>query len=411
MHPDDVTRCVHRPEVPIDGFASLAAPVTRATTIPFPSGEAYALRKQRGPDGYSYGLAGTPITRVLEAQVAALEGAARAVLTPSGLSAVTLAMLACLRPGNRVLIPDAVYPPVRDFAAGHLVPFGVAVTYYDPMLGAGIAGLMDERTRLVWVESPGSSTFEVQDLPTIAAAAHARGALVGCDNSWATPLLHKPLQLGADLVVEALTKFVAGHSDVFMGSIAARDPDLHERLRATVNVLGIGVSPDDCALVLRGIETLPVRLERSAATAHRLMGWLADRPEIERVLHPSIPGTPGHDQWRRDFRGGTGVFGVTFRAPYAMQVTPALSALRVFAIGASWGGTRSLVAPMPISPFRSATRWTGPEPVLRISAGMEDPGTLQTDLEAFLAALHAPGSNQHANEAAMVAAGNGRSLG
>lgn len=411
MHPDDVTRCVHRPEVSTDGFASLVAPVTRATTIPFPSGEAYALRKQRGPDGYSYGLAGTPITRVLESQIAALEGSARAVLAPSGLAAVTLAMLACLRPGDEVLIPDTVYPPVRDFAAGHLVPFGIAVTFYDPMLGAGIAALMNERTRLVWVESPGSSTFEVQDLPAIIAAAHAHSVLVGCDNSWATPLLHKPLQFGADLVVEALTKFIAGHSDVFMGSIAAQNPDLHERVRATVKLLGIGVSPDDCALVLRGIETLPIRLERSAVTAERLIAWLADRPEVERVLHPSHPGTAGHDAWRRDFYGAAGVFGVTFRASYARQVTPALSVLRVFAIGASWGGTRSLVAPMPVSPFRSATNWTGSEPVLRISVGLEDPVALQSDLAAFLAALHAPGCNQHTNEAAMVAAGDGRSLG
>jgi len=409
---NDVTRCLHRPDVSRQGYASLAVSVERASTIPFPSGEAYAQRKQRGPDGYSYGLAGTPTTRVLEAQIAALEGADRAVLTPSGLSAVTLAMLACLRPGDRVLIPDTVYPPVRDFASGHLGPFGVTVAYYDPTLGAGINALMDDRTRLVWVESPGSSTFEVQDLPAIASAAHVRGALVGCDNSWATPLFHKPLRLGADLVVEALTKFISGHSDVLMGSIAAHDPAIHDRIRATAKTLGIGVSPDDCALVLRGIETLPVRLARSASTGAELMEFLAARPEIETILHPSRPDAVGGCFWSRDFRGAPGVFGATFRQPYADRITPALAALRLFAIGASWGGTRSLVAPMPIAPFRTATRWQGSEPVLRISAGLEDPEDLLADLEAFLRALHAAPSSQElaTGEPAMVADAERRRL-
>lgn len=383
----DATRCIHRPAIVTEGYASLAVPTHRASTIAFPDGNAYARRKERGPDGYSYGLAGTPTTRTLEAQIAALEGANRTAVTPSGLAAVTLAMLAVLRPGDELLAPDTVYPPVRDFVAGHLAEFGVSARYYDPLVGAGIATLLSGRTRLVWTESPGSTTMEVQDLPAIAAVAHARGALVGCDNSWATPLLFKPLAHGADISVEAVTKYMSGHSDVLMGSIATNDPALHAKIRTVIRHLGIGVSPDDCSLALRGLETLDVRLERSARTAMDLAKWLQGWPEVERVLHPALPDCPGHSVWARDFAGASGTFSVLFRQGYAEQVTTALSALRLFAIGASWGGTRSLVAPMAVRPFRTATAWTAPDPVLRISVGLEHPDDLRADLDAFAAVL------------------------
>lgn len=384
---DDTTRCVHQPEIPTEGFASLNVGTHRASTIVFDDGEAYARRKERGPDGYSYGLAGTPTSRTLEAQITALEGGLRTVLTPSGLSAVTIAMLSILRPGDSVLIPDTVYPPVRDFAGEHLTVFGIKPTFYDPLIGAGIGDLVDSRVKLVWVESPGSTTMEIQDLPAIAGAAHARGALVGCDNSWATPLLFKPLAHGADLSVEAVTKYMGGHSDLLMGSITVRDPDLLRRVRGTVRHLGVGVSPDDCSLALRGIQTLAVRLKHSGEVASELAQELSRRAEVERVLHPALPDCPGHDLWRRDFAGASGVFSVVLKPRYADAVANALAALRLFRIGASWGGTHSLVAPMPVRSSRTVTGWHGAEPVLRVSVGLESPGELRADLERFFEAL------------------------
>ena len=388
---DDQTRCIHAPSISTDGYASLSVGVARASTIVFPDGEAYARRKERGPDGYSYGLAGTPTARTLEAQIAALEGGYRTALTPSGLSAVTTSILAVLKPGDSVLIPDSVYPPVRNFATGFLASLGIVPAFYDPLLGAGVADLMDERTRLVWVESPGSTTMEVQDLPAIAAAAKARGALVGCDNSWATPLLFKPLGLGADLSIEAITKYIGGHSDLLMGSITSKDAAVHDRIKKTIGDLGLGVSPDDCALALRGVQTLSVRLRQSAETALDLAVWLAAHPSVERVLHPALPGCPGHEVWVRDFNGASGVFTVVFKARAAKRLYEAVSELRVFRIGASWGGAHSLIAPMTLNGARSATVWSGPDPMLRISVGLEAPAALRVDLERMLSALE-PGS-------------------
>ncbi|MFY7959265.1 MAG: cystathionine beta-lyase [Elsteraceae bacterium] len=391
---DDQTRCIHPPAISTAGYASLSVGVERASTIVFPDGESYARRKERGPDGYSYGLAGTPTARTLEAQITALEGGYRTVLTPSGLSAVTTAMLAVLRPGDSVLIPDSVYPPVRNFATGFMANLGVTPVFYDPLLGAAITDLIDERTKLVWVESPGSTTMEVQDLPAIAAAARARGVTVGCDNSWATPLLFKPLANGADLSVEAITKYIGGHSDLLMGSITSRDAAVHDRIKKTIGHLGLGVSPDDCALALRGIQTLAVRLRQSSATALELAQWLVGRPSVERVLHPALPTCPGHAVWTRDFEGASGVFTVVFDRRCAARLYEAVSALSVFRIGASWGGAHSLVAPMTLSGARSATVWTGPDPMLRISVGLEATEALRADLEGMLATLDGKATEQ-----------------
>lgn len=396
---DDTTQCVHQPVVSRDGFAGLNVGTHRASTIVFDDGGAYASRKERGPDGYSYGLAGTPTSRTLEAQIAALEGALRTVATPSGLSAATISMLSILRPGDAVLIPDTVYPPVRTFALGHLSTFGIVPIFYDPLAGAEIKSLIDERTTLVWVESPGSTTMEVQDLPAIVAAAHARGALVGCDNSWATPLLFKPLAHGADLSIEAVTKYIGGHSDLLMGSISVRDPSLLERIRKTIGHLGIGVSPDDCSLALRGIQTLAVRLKHCGEAAFQLARTLAARHEVACVLHPALPECPGHEIWKRDFAGASGVFSVVLKPNFSAQVWQALDALRVFKIGASWGGTHSLIAPMPVRSSRTATAWDGAEPVLRVSIGLESPSDLLTDVHRFFDAL-ASGAHTHVGRVA-----------
>lgn len=388
MH--DLTLCVHHPVVSQEGFASLAVPTYRASTIVYEDAESFARRKQRGPDGYSYGLQGTPTTRTLEAQITALHGGTRTVLTPSGQGAVALVMLAVLVPGDRVLIPDTVYPPVRDFCINYLAPRGITFTAYDPLIGEDIASLIDDQTRLIWVESPGSGTMEVQDLAAISRAAKTRGILVGCDNTWASPLLFKPLAHGADFVVEALTKYVGGHSDLLLGSVTVSDLGLRLKLKDTLRLLGIGVSPDEVSLALRGIETMGLRVAHTGRIAEEFARRLSTQPSVERVLHPALPSCPGHDVFKRDFKGGSAVFSIVLKPGAERRLDAGLGALNVFALGASWGGTRSLVAPMAIKEGRTATVWASEGTVLRISIGLEDPDELWSDLERLLGALQRP---------------------
>ncbi len=383
----DLTLCVHHPAVSHEGFTSLAVPTYRASTIVYPDAETFAQRKDRGPDGYSYGLHGTPTTRTLEAQLTELHGGVRTVLVPSGQAAVTVVMISVLLPGDKVLIPDTVYPPVRGFCANYLKPRGIDYDVYDPLVGDEIAGLIDERTKLVWIESPGSGTMEVQDVPAIVRAAKAKGALVGCDNTWASPLLFKPLACGADFAIEALTKYVGGHSDLLLGSITIKDFDLRQRLKDTLRMVGIGVSPDEAALALRGIETMGVRLAHMGRISEEFARRLEKHPVIDRVLHPALPSCPGHAFWKRDFTGSSAVFSVVLRPDRDENLGPALTALRVFAIGASWGGTRSLIAPMAIKGDRTVNPWTSEGTVLRISIGLEDPDDLWADLSDLFAKL------------------------
>ncbi|MBS7707719.1 cystathionine beta-lyase [Chelatococcus asaccharovorans] len=385
----DQTLCIARSMAPADGFASLTVPIHRASTIVFPDAEAYLNRNNHGPDSYSYGLHGTPTNRTLEAQIAALEGGAHALVVPSGLSAITLVLAAFLKPGESVLVPDTVYPPVRSFCDQYLTSVGITTTYYDPLLGASIAELIDASVRLILVESPGSTTMEVQDVPAIVAAAKARGVLVACDNAWATPLLFKPLAHGADFAIEAVSKYMGGHSDLLMGSVAVTDFTLFTRLKDAFKLWGLGVSPDDCSLALRGLETLAVRLERSGAAANDLAHWLQDQTGIERVLYPPLLDSPGHAEWRRDFHGASGVFTVVIEQRYAPVIPTALSRLRLFAIGASWGGTRSIVAPMDIASARTVRPWNGGLSLLRFSIGLECIDDLKADLKRLLIGLSA----------------------
>lgn len=399
----DPTRCVHHPVVSQEGFASLAVPTYRASTIVYPDARSFAARKLRGPDGYSYGLQGTPTTRTLEAQLTELQGGVRSVLVPSGQAAVTIVMLSVLKPGDCVLIPDTVYPPVKSFCAQYLQPRGIDVVIYDPLVGSEIAQLMDHRTKLVWVESPGSGTMEVQDIPAIVTAAKAHGALVGCDNTWATPLLCKPLTLGVDFVAEALTKYVGGHSDLLLGSITVDDLALHQQLKDTLRMVGIGVSPDEASLALRGLETMGVRLAHmgpvSEAFARRMQGSSA----IERVLHPALPDCPGHAVFRRDFKGSSGLFSVVLKPDLEAHLDDALGALKIFAIGASWGGTRSLIAPMAIAGDRLLSDWSRRGLVIRISIGLEDPDDLWADLSAFLGIFENAHSSLQARQGRKIA--------
>lgn len=385
----DQTRIVKTPKLRTEGFASLAVPTLRASTIVFPDAAAYADRAARGHTGYVYGLYGTPTTRALEERITALEHGAWTFLAPSGQAANAFAVLPFVKAGDHVLLADTTYPPMRDFADTDLTRFGVAVDYYDPTSIEDLERRFTERTRLVWCESPGSTTMEVQDLPRVVDVAHRRGALVACDNTWATPLGCKPIDHGADLVTEALTKYFNGHSDLLMGSISVARDELITPIRSAMSRSGIGVSADDVAQVLRGMETMSLRLAHASRVAERLMDRLEACDLVDRVLHPARPNTPGHDLWKRDFLGASGLFSVVFVPEATAHVAPALDVFEIFAIGASWGGTHSLVAPMPVRRNRTARPWTGEDLVLRFSVGAEAEEDLLADLDAFLADLAA----------------------
>jgi cysteine-S-conjugate beta-lyase len=393
----DQTRTVIPPEASTEGFASLSVPTYRASTILFSDAESYSARGQRGLDGYSYGLHGTPTSRTLEAQLTELEGGARTVLVPSGQSAITVVMLTVLMPGDTVLIPDTVYPPVTGFCANYLKPRGINHRTYDPMAGGRLADLIDETTRLVWVESPGSTTMEVQDIPAIVAAAHAKGAYVGCDNTWATPLLFKPLAHGVDFSMHALSKYAGGHSDLLLGSVTVSDLELRKRLRDTMRMLGLGVSPDDASLVLRGLQTMGVRLAHVGKVSLDMAKRLAARPDMGEVLHPALPNCPGHEYWARDFAGCSGLFSVVLPAGAETHLGDALSKLKIFAIGSSFGGTRSLIAPMSVKAHRALPEKPHEGTILRISIGLEDPEDIWADLVTLFDALREPQEMAHAS--------------
>lgn len=383
----DLTRVVHHPVQKMDGFASLTVPTYRASTIKFDTAEDYANRKYRGPDGYTYGLHGTPTTKTLEDQLSGLEQGERTVIVPSGQAGITIVFLTVLRPGDKVLIPDTAYPPVRGFCVNYLAPRGIDHEVYDPMIGAGIADLVCDRTKLIWMESPGSTTMEFQDVPAIVKVAKERGIMTGCDNTWATPLLFKPLAHGVDFSMEALTKYVGGHSDILLGSISVKDVPLHRALKDTTRMIGIGVSPDDCALALRGLETMGVRLGHIGRVSTEFAERIAGLPGVDRVLHPALPECPGHEFWKRDFAGCAGVFSVVLKPETEPLLGDALTAMKTFAIGASWGGTRSLIAPMSVKGERVVSPWTEDGTILRISIGLEDPEDLWDDLAMVFAAI------------------------
>lgn len=385
----DLTNCVKTPVISQEGYASLTVPTHRASTIVYPDATAFAKRHDRGPDGYTYGLHGTPTVRTLEAQLTALQGGVRTLVVPSGQAAVSLVMLAVLKPGDRVLIPDNVYPPVLSFCTQYLAPRGIEHDVYDPMVGAGIAAYIDARTKLVWIESPGSGTMEVQDVAAIAKAAKAKGALVGCDNTWATPLLFKPLEHGVDFVSEALTKYVGGHSDLLLGSITVGDLAHRDLVKGAVRAIGIGVSPDECALALRGIQTMGVRMAHVGRVAEDFARRLSSAAPVSRVLHPALASCPGHEFFKRDFRGASGLFSIVLKPGYEAALNKGMGALKVFSIGASWGGTHSLVVPMAIERKLSGEFRRENGAILRLSIGLEAEEDLWADIAALMATLEA----------------------
>ena len=304
----DDTRCLPINRASRDGFDSLAEPVFRASTITFPTVAAYQQRRDQVYDGYSYGLYGTPTSRSLEMRISELEHAERTIVLPSGFAGIAVVTLACATSGQRVLFPDNCYDTVRPFALQFLAGLGIEAAFYDPAIAGDIDALLDDRVALVWVESPGSVTLEVQDVPAIAAAARARGIKVAADNAWATPLRFRPLDHGCDFSLYPLSKYLGGHSDIIMGSVAVRDQALYRQLKDVSRFLGMGVSADDASLALRGIETLAVRLDRSEASALALVQAARSHSSVTDVRYPALPTSPGHALWQRDFSGSSGVF-------------------------------------------------------------------------------------------------------
>jgi cystathionine beta-lyase len=375
------TRAGHLGRDPERFLGAVNTPVFRASTMVFPT-VADLERADRGEhEGITYGLHGLPTVTDLQDAVAALEGGHRALAVPSGLTATTLPLLALAKPGDHVLITDSVYGPTRRFADLHLARLGVDVEYYDPLLGAAIESRIRPTTRVVFCESPGSLTFEVQDVPAIAQAAHRHGARVVIDNSWATPLFFRAFDHGVDVSVHAATKYIGGHSDVLLGLIVANEatfPALH-RLWTD---MGVTASSDDCFLGLRGLRTLPVRLERHQTSAVQVATWLRQRPEVREVIFPALPGARGHELWKRDFRGATGLFSIVLHPVPQGRVRAMLDGMRLFSMGYSWGGFESLMIPLRPDHVRTATRWDAGGPGLRLHVGLEDPDDLMADLDA-----------------------------
>jgi cysteine-S-conjugate beta-lyase len=361
-------------------------PVYHASTVLYPSADDFLARRAR----YVYGRRGTPTSEALENALRELEGPACAgvALLPSGLAAISTALLSVLKAGDHLLVTDSAYQPTRKFCDGILERYGVTMTYYDPMTGAGIAALMRPNTRAVFVEAPGSLSFEVQDVPAIAEAAHAGGAVVLMDNTWASPLYFRPLDKGVDLSIQAGTKYIGGHSDVMLGTVSARAA-VWDRLRGTVHALGLCVGPDDMYLGLRGLRTLGVRLAQHYQSGLKVARWLAARPEVARVLHPALDTCPGHATWARDFSGASGLFSVILKPVAQSAVNAFLDELDLFGIGASWGGFESLAIPFDCTAIRTATKWAPGGPTVRFHIGLEDVDDLIGDLERGFAALAA----------------------
>lgn len=383
---DPQTRLVTAGRDPRDNHGFVNPPVYHASTVLYPSAEDFRAHRAR----YQYGRRGTPTTEALESALAALEGpqCTAVALVPSGLSAISAALLAVVRSGDHLLVTDSAYGPTRNFCERMLKRLGVDTTYYDPLIGAGIAEHFRPNTRAVFVESPGSLSFEMQDVPAIAAAAHHRGALVLMDNTWATPLYFRPLEHGVDLAIQAGTKYIGGHSDVMLGTIAANAATA-DALKDAVRLCGLCEGPDDVYLGLRGLRTLAIRLERHYQSAVAVARWLEQRPEVLRLLHPGLPSHPGHAIWKRDYSGASGLFSMVLKPVPQQAVDAFLDTLALFGMGASWGGYESLAIPFDCTALRTASRWAPGGPTVRFHIGLEAVDDLIADLERGFAALAA----------------------
>lgn len=383
-HPD--TRLVTAGRDPRGNHGFVNPPVYHASTVLYPSAEDFLAHRAR----YQYGRRGTPTTEALENTLAELEGpqCAGVALLPSGLAAISAAFLSVVRTGDHVLVTDSAYGPTRNFCERMLKRLGITTTYYDPLIGAGIAEHFRPNTRAIYLESPGSLSFEMQDVGAITKAAHEKGVLTLMDNTWATPLYFRPLEHGVDLAIQAGTKYIGGHSDLMLGTVAANAAAL-AALKDAVRLCGLCEGPDDVYLGLRGLRTLAVRLERHCKSGVAVARWLEQRPEVLRLLHPALPSHPGHAIWKRDFSGACGLFSMVLKPVPPKAVYAFLDALELFGIGASWGGYESLAIPFNCAPLRTAVRWAPGGPTVRFHIGLEAVDDLIADLERGFAALAA----------------------
>jgi cystathionine beta-lyase len=379
---DSETQLVHTGRDPSSHGGMVNTPVFRGSTILSNSLTEWESRKLPGNPYASYGRFGTPTTRALETALAELEGGYRAIVFPSGLAACTHSLMALLRPGDHALISDSVYGPTRNFAQNVLTRFGIAVEFFDPLAGADIRHQIRPTTRVVFVESPGSATFEVQDIPAIAQAAHRVDAFVVMDNTWASPLFFQPFAHGVDISIQSATKYIVGHSDALLGAATANER-AWDLLQRSAHDFGQTAGPDDLYLALRGLRSLSVRLNRHWENGVLLAESMARHPMVAKVLHPALPGDQGHALWRRDFKGASGLFGVALRPVSREALGVFFDSLELFGIGLSWGGYESLALPLD-APTRNARPWTHEGPLLRIHAGLESCNDLIRDMQSAL---------------------------
>ena len=383
------TTLIHHPYTPPAGFDAVPVGVHKASTVLFADTAAMRARDWRHTRAYTYGLHGTPTTFTLEERIATLEGGTHCVLTPSGLAAITMVNLALLRQGDEVLLPDNVYGPSREQARGLLEPLGISHRLYDPMDAAALPGLLAERTRLVWLEAPGSVTMEFPDLRSLVRAVKAHGATVALDHTWGAGLAFEPFALGdglgVDISMQALTKYASGGADLLMGCVTTHDESLHQRLMLAHMRLGLGVAANDAEMVLRSLPSLALRYAAQGATGLALAQWLGAQRAVTHVLHPALPGSVGHEHWKALCTQAAGLFSVVFDASIgAARVDTFVDALELFRIGYSWGGPVSLVVPYDLKSLRAQPRWQGT--LVRLSIGLEAPEDLQGDLDQALKA-------------------------
>jgi len=380
------TLLVHRGRKPKENFGIVNPPVYHASTVTFPTLEEFQAKPKRAFDGVLYGRTGTPTTFALESAVNALYGGHETIAVSSGLAAISVTMMALLEAGDHALVADNVYAPTRLRTSDTLLKrSGVDVTYFDPQ--QPIAEHLKPETKVVFIESPGSMTFEMIDVGAVAAEAKAAGALVVMDNTWATALLFQPFNHGVDVIVEAATKYIGGHTDIMLGVITVSTEEQFQRIKYTANAMGNCPGPDDCYLGLRGLRTLSVRLERHQKNAIKVAEWLQSRPEVDRVLYPALKDDPGHDLWKRDFSGASGLFSIILNDVSRDAVAAMLDGMELFGIGASWGGYESLMIPNVMANVRTATKWSAAGPSLRLHIGLEDTDDLIEDLEKGFARL------------------------
>ena len=380
------TSIIHSDYLAPEGFAALPTAIHHASTVLFKDVAAMRARRWQDKSAYTYGLHGTPTSFTLEARLAEIEQGNYCLLAPSGLAAITLVDMALLQSGDDVLLPDNVYNPSRELGDWLARSFGISVRYYDPMIGAGIAEQILANTKLIWTEAPGSVSMEVPDIPAICTAAHARGVLIAIDNTWSGGIVFSAFEHGVDIIMQALTKYQSGGSDVLMGAVITKDRALNMRLQAAHMRLGFGVGMDDVYLVLRNLPTLKLRFNAHDASARKIATWLQTRPEISQVLHPAMADCPGHAIWKRDFTGAGGLFSVLFDTSYSeAQTDQFVNQLKLFKIGFSWGGAHSLCVPYRIQQMRS--NWPHQGILVRFNIGLEDTDDLIADIEQALASI------------------------